>query len=139
MFGFDDPEYLCSKLEQADAECARLNREASERYDSLVTALGDIWATVKAALPSFDWEGTQSEHYARGMEADLMRQAKQLRDALLRVHDVASSSIRALGLDPEDVGTAARERRHTDELRRRAEALRAQASALDAEAAGKVC
>ena len=131
MFGFDDPEYLRSALEDERKKNASTVDALNARIDRLTGVLGDLFLLIEPAAGRFDWEGQQTEYYARGSEAKLMEQAKRGRDACVVVRDQIVSELAHLGLKPQDVGAAARSRREAEERRRRAAALRAEADRLD--------
>lgn len=120
----------------------RLLMESARRYQVMADALGDAYAALAmvagagVATHKFDWEGSQSEHRARGVKADLMTELRRWRDACVRARDAIVDKFGALALDPAKLGSVAvaAERRQVAEMRQAAERLRSQAAELDAEA-----
>lgn len=130
MFGCDDHEYLSGQLDVAKA----LLRAEQSGQSVLADALGDIFAFTEPVPHRYPWEGSQTEHYASGLEAKLMDELKRLGCIVRQIQIVADKALRGVGLDPKTVGSAAAAKRKADEKRRRAAELRAEADALEAEA-----
>jgi hypothetical protein len=135
MFGLGDPEDLKDQIEQQRKRFDALEQDFRARIDRLAGVLGDAYLVVEQGADRFDWEDTQREYYARGMESVVMGQAKRSRDACAKVRDLVKAELGYLGLKPSDVGTAARVRREAEAKRARAAELRAEAERLEREAA----
>ena len=133
MFGSDEPEALRDEIQHLKTTSDAREQELHARIEHLTGALGDLFLLVEPGAPRFDWEGSQTEYYARGLEAKLMEQAKGARDVGASAREKIQKELSALGLDPRQVGSMARARHQADERRARAAALRAEAARLEAE------
>jgi septal ring factor EnvC (AmiA/AmiB activator) len=133
MFGHDEPEALQDEIRRLKTTHDAREQDLCDRIDHLTGALGDLFLLVEAGAPKFDWEDSQTEYYARGLEATLMVQAKKTRDVCSSACKMIQKDLAALGLNPQQVGVLARAKHQADERRARAAALRAEAARLEAE------
>jgi len=133
MFGCNEPEALRDEIAHLKMTSATREQDLQTRIEHLTGVLGDLFLLVETGTPKFDWEGNQVEYYARGFEATLMAQARKARDVCASACETIRKELSALGLDPHQVGSAARSKHQADERRTRAAALRAEAARLEAE------
>lgn len=131
MFGIDDYEGAVEELRRERENFAKAEEASHAQIERLVDVLGDIFLVVKGAAEPPDWADTQTEYYARGFEAALMRQVTERRNACARVAELVVVEFSRIGVKPEAVGIAARERRAADDRRARAAQLRAEADRLE--------
>lgn len=135
MFATDDAEELLERIRRMEDHHLAEVRRMEGREQSLAGALGDSYAALDDIIglePKFDWEGSQSEHYANGVEAAMMVRLKSYRDRVVVVRDRIKAVLQLLGIDPRQVGSTANERRRIDSMRREALALRKRADEIEA-------